>query len=1112
MNPCDSPPPGAQYPPMEREGKNKSLEQILGGSHRVVVLAGPAASGKTTAAVAMYKHFSDKIGRSKCMLLVPNAPAADHLRRKLLAGSPTGVLVAPRITTFSALAGRVLAAGNPPGRRLSPFQRRLLLCRLVRQLLDEDKLSALKAVGEAPGLVVALDRTIAELKRAAVEPASLAPAVRGREQKERDLLTVYDRYQQHLQHEGAYDVEGQMWLARDRLRDACERREALPGLEAISAWAVDGFTDFTPTQLEILDLISRQAERVVITLPVADDGRARMWFWTQRTLEALRKRFGRRMKLLRIEPPHRAGPIQPLWDRLFDLDAPHCPLPAELEAIAAAGTEAEVAAVARRIKRLVLDGAPGGSIAVLARTMEKYRPTIERLFAQHNISISPAPTPLADASVVRFLLAAGNLPPHFAFRDVLRVINSSYFRPQALGEFDRTTAAVAEMIIREGNVLAEPDAYAKAAERMIRLAHGRGRDSDDEDTAAARLQLGPLEVAPEQVESAADMLGRLFALVRSAAGNLLDIAAGLGLHQTVLQHADPQLIAHDLRAMAALQQALGQLQGETPATGDLTEALRTVRCPPAHGESLVDVTDVLDARALRYKHVFLIGLSEGQFPARVVDSSLLGETQRTAWAARGINLDSRGDLAAREMLLFYLAASRCDQRLTTSYLTSDASGQPVGAGSFLLSLLETVGGIEALGAAGQLCEIPLGQFLPDPRRLVRKRDVVTTAAAGLFDTSLGPINEALAWATANAPQKVTRAARGIWTLHRRWLAGPCDAFDGRLSDPTLLAVLQRRYPTEAVFSATGLNTFGQCSWQFFARYVLNLEPLAEPQRRLEPTTRGMFVHNVLFRVMKNLYDGTGGPVHPDRIAQDDLLAALDKSVEAESRALAHQAPYPAIWRIQCSMMHRWMRDYLLALRAAEAQPTECIHFELGFGLGDRPAEMMDPASTPEPVTLATPAGDIRLRGKIDRVDLAELAGRTGLFVVDYKTGALPSQADITAGRNLQLPLYATAAEKILNRPAMGGAFHRIGAGAGKDRLEFPAAAGSRTVKRAGPCGHAWKEVAEQIGQFVQAMRKGRFDLQPTHDCPSYCPYRQICHYAPSRGGLKGDPNSTEGAA
>ena len=39
------------------------------------------------------------------------------------------------------------------------------------------------------------------------------------------------------------------------------------GLEGLAAIIIDGFTDFTPTQLAILRLLSQRGSRVVITLP-----------------------------------------------------------------------------------------------------------------------------------------------------------------------------------------------------------------------------------------------------------------------------------------------------------------------------------------------------------------------------------------------------------------------------------------------------------------------------------------------------------------------------------------------------------------------------------------------------------------------------------------------------------------------------------------------------------------------------------------------------------------------------------------------------------------------------------------------------------------------------
>ena len=1077
---------------------NSELQEQIGNAPGpVVVLTGPAGCGKTTAALDLYRdHLGDD--GAGCMLVAPNAAAADHLRRRLLAGSDTGAMAGARVNTFFRLAAGILAAGGSPGRRISPFQRHLVLAGIVGELLGSGKLKALGAVADTPGLVVALDRAIAELKRAAVEPEVLAPAVKSGPVKERDLLEVYRCYQDRLQAGGLFDVEGQIWLARDRLTEAlADETGDLPGLDGANVLVVDGFTDFTPTQLEILDSISRKNRRILITLTLDDDGRDRMWFWTHRTLNAIRARFGERVSV--IQAPTNASaatPLARLPDTLFDLDAEATDPPERLDVISAPNIDAEVAAVARGIKRLLLDGARGGSIAVLARSIEPYRRTIERVFALHDVPVAEAPSCLVDVPVIRFLLDTAEAAPQFVHTSVLRIISNSYFHPEALGRFDATDASVAELIIRQGNVLEGRSSYAHAADRLTWLAT-RNVPEDEDPQTAGRLQLGPIEVTPQRIASAGALLDALFDAIQSARGDPPAISEALGVAQVVMRLDDPPLVARDLRALSALEQVVGELD-ELPAGSCLRAALSRVACPPRRAESLVDVLDVLDARALRYDHVFLIGLGEGHFPAKLTDSSLLGEAQRLRWSAHGVALDSRGDLASREMLLFYLAASRSSKSLTLSYVTCDASGRPAGPGSFLTSLLEPIGGIAAVQAAGRHRDIPLGTFLPDREDLACAQDVLTGAIAGWFDPDRGCDDAAMTWIARNAPRKLTRVAGGLWASHKRWQANSAGAFDGRLDDAKLTAELKRRYPGQVVFSASSLNSFGQCPWRYFARYVLGLEPLAVPQRMLQPTSRGQFVHNVLFAAMKRLFDAAGGPVRTDQVTDDEMIETLQGAVADVSEPLEAAAPYPALWRIQRDRMHAQMRSYLLSLKNAKP-PGLWGHFELAFGLEGRPGEPADAMSCDDAVTLHTSAGDIRLRGKIDRVDLQDAEG---LLVIDYKTGALPSPADIAAGRNLQLPLYSAAAAAILSREGSGGAFHRIGDGKSKKSLDFSTETTDRGIARLGGYEAVSEEAMQRVAEFVTAMSEGRFDLYPTHNCPSYCPFRQICQFSPARAEVK----------
>ena len=356
----------------------------------------------------------------------------------------------------------------------------------------------------------------------------------------------------------------------------------------------------------------------------------------------------------------------------------------------------------------------------------------------------------------------------------------------------------------------------------------------------------------------------------------------------------------------------------------------------------------------------------------------------------------------------------------------------------------------------------------------------------------------MAWVAQNDPNKLTRIAGGLWAWRKRWRSGAGDAFDGRLDDPKLIAELTKKFPEQVVFSASSLNAFGQCPWRYFARYVLGLEPLAVPQRLLQPTSRGQFVHNVLFAAMKRLSESLGGPVSPGQIDDEQMTETLQNAVDELSAPLEAAAPYPALWRIQRDRMHAQMRNYLLSLKNAD-QPGLCGHFELAFGLEVRPGEPADAMSRTDAIVVNTPAGEIRLRGKIDRVDFQ---GEEQLRVIDYKTGALPTPADIAAGRNLQLPLYSAAAGEILPGGGAGGAFHRIGAGRSKKTLDFSPSTADRSIAKLGGYDAVNSAALQRVAEFVTAMGAGEFDLLPTHNCPSYCPYRQICQFSPTRAEVK----------
>jgi superfamily I DNA/RNA helicase/RecB family exonuclease len=1037
-----------------------------------LLLCGPAACGKTTMVLAAAARCHDR-GRSCCIVLAPNLPACDAIRRRMLQ-SGGGLAVGTRVMTFAALAAAVLGDRGQAPATLSSLDRQLLLRRIIRQLAATGKLPALAPVADTPGLARTIDAAIAELKRAAIEPAQLAKVAAA--PKHRDLAEIYSRYQQALLDAGLFDTEGLMWLARDRL---LAHPSGAPGLDGVRAVLADGFTDFTPTQLDMLHCASRHA-RVVVTLPVAQAPQ-RLWRWTQRTRQRLRERL-EGLEEVELDGAGAPGPAA-ACRMLFDADAPSAPTPESLDVISAPGPEAEVAAVARRAKQLLLAGAPAGSIAVLARSLDAYAEPIERIFAQYDLPVRRRPIALTEAPLVRFILAVAALPRNnFAAADVMRVVRSSYFDPAALGASPPEAKLHAQRAILQGNVVQGADAYPRAC-------MGLQTGADDEEDAPDAA--GPPPLGQTVLAELARMFVRLFELSRAAdtPPGLLAVARELQLARVVSSYSGPgrqQAVAADLRALDAFESALETLSEPYPPYDELVESLAAVGVAQPRSEALVDVLDVLDARPMRWRHVLLLGVSEGAFPHIASEGALIGETQRTDWARRGLPLDSRSDLAAREMLLFYLACSRADRTLTVTFAHSDASGKAQGPSHFLLSLAG--GDLDRLEQVGRLERIALGQALSPVA--ASPREAIAHAVAGAFGN--GPFAPAaLRYLAASA--QLPRLARGLWARSRRWTGGACDEFDGRITHPGLLSRLADEAAAKA-FSAHQLNMYAQCPWRYFARYVLGLEPPPEPQTLLEPVARGLFMHGVLCRLMTALARGKPQGVNLAQVDSRVLSDELERAIQQQAAA-SGEPRYPALWRVQIDDMAKALRAYI-QWHLSRGLDAASMHFEWGFG----PSPSGSPQGESPPVEVQTSGPKVRLTGRIDRIDRVRCGQLQGWYVVDYKTGRLPRVKDIKETRDVQLAVYVEAAAALLGEPCLGGAFHQVS--------EDPHQRDFASLER---MGSAWVERAsfeqdratarDRLGQYVADIASGRFDLHPD-PCNPNCPYRQVCQYSPQRADLK----------
>jgi len=223
------------------------------------LLIAPAAGGKTAYTIQLALQTARR-KRAQVRVCVPTSLQARAWRSRLAAA---GGAIGVHILTFDQLAAACLNEAKEAYTQLSnPVEYRLL-----RMVIDRQELRHYAPLKTKPGFIQVTQKLIAELKSARVMLADFATAVAQSDEEARltELADLYTAYQTELQKEGWADRVGLHWLAAEALSERAP--------EACRNWPlliVDGFDDFTPAQLTLLQLLANRVEDCIVTLTQAE--------------------------------------------------------------------------------------------------------------------------------------------------------------------------------------------------------------------------------------------------------------------------------------------------------------------------------------------------------------------------------------------------------------------------------------------------------------------------------------------------------------------------------------------------------------------------------------------------------------------------------------------------------------------------------------------------------------------------------------------------------------------------------------------------------------------------------------------------------------------------
>ena len=903
--------------------------------------------------------------------------------------------------------------------------------RLVAVAVERAGLRTLAPAAGTPGFAAAAGALIAELQRERVTPARLAEAL-GAWSGDDPARSA------HAGEVAAIYSEYRRLL--DRLGRADEELLAWRALEALAAapgsWgetpvALYGFDDLTGLEREAVAVLSGPAGADV-TVGLTWEDRVAL-AGRGHTLGALRPLADRHVELpanAEYYAPASRATLHDLERRLFE---PAANGAARRDAVGAARPEAA-------------GGPPSPDPAVRLLSAGGERAEVELVGAEV-VELLHRGVPPAEIAVV-FRSPA-------AYAGLVRRVFGDYGIPVSVG----ARLPLADTALGRGftallRCALAPDAPATDLLAYLRTPGLLKRPQLADELEATVRQEGIVDAAAarsawEERRWSLDALDRLRQAADAGPVALLE-RAGVELQSLFAaprRRAAARLDADELpdaRAFVAGSAALAELAelaradaALAPPPSSLADVVGRVEVPGEGDPDAVQVLDPLALRARRVRALFLCGLQEGELPRPGRGEPFLPDPLRRELArASGLVLREHEDALADERALFYACVSRPEEALVLSHRTCDEEGRPAVRSAFVDDIRALFG--DELDAA------------------LRSRPLAQAAWPG---------------ATAPTPREQARAraaARGRTQGARPPAIAP-------LRHPAVLSALRAR----DAWSAGQLERHASCPVKWLVESWLvpdRLEP--EP----EPLARGNAAHRLLEATLRRLRDETGSA----RLSQANLPRArelLREELAGRGAELVRLSTVPARRRSELRRLEADLLRYLR--RAAEADsPLEPEYLELEFG--------SERARDPRLPTLQLE--DLRVRGRIDRVDVAD--GQAAVY--DYKgSSAHGARTWLDEGR-LQVGIYMLAVRELLGLDPIGGLYQPLAGrqrarGAVRDDGEL--ADGAVRTDRLSPAelDELLAGVAARAREVAEAIARGELEARPaTCGWDGHCQYPGVC--------------------
>ena len=947
------------------EKESPEISSLPGGLR---ILTGLAGTGKTAAITGEIRQavHEEKGGR---LLLVPEQYSHEAERELCSVCGDTLSLYA-EVMSFTGLARAVKAeTGASAAPVLDKGGKLLCMALAVDSCLD--RLTLLRNKAGHPEMLGMLNSAVDSLKASCITPEVLyktSQKCRGElKSKLADLSLIYEAYQGVILHSFADPA--------DTLLNLAEQIKSCSCINEHSVIYIDGFTDFTRSELEVIKALLCKRAKVTVCLTLDSPDSSNEIFAVQRASAAALIRTAKELGVevsagsrnaAGSEAP--ASPARLLADSLFTYTDKVLDSEGRIELYTAGSVSAECRLAAAKVLELLRDcGYRRRDITIAVRNFEEYAPILENIFEEYGIPLFTAErTPLTSKPLPLLISCAYDIISSGWKPDDMITYLGTGLTGISAEDADLLSAYIFRWDLRAdawhgpGDWIQHPDGYNRdftdeTAETLRRINLVRRRaaaplialEKTSLSSSAAsehiRALYGFLESihAAEQLDSRAEEL--------SEAGSRYEAEAYRQLWDTVISALDQAYMI--LGEMTLSSERFSEMFIRMLSTYDVGVIPVSLDC--------VSAGDFDRMRRRNIKNLIILGASSDRLPSFSSGGTLFTNTELKDLEELGTLIGESSETEMwREYSLIYNCIALPSDRLIISASAADKDGNETRP-SFIMERASRLFGVSVLPCS------------PEETAEAALTPAVKLALSGTGERA-GAIRSYLESRYPGKLESIQKSAE----LSRGSLSS--DAV-GKL------------YGKVPGISASRAEKFFSCKYGYFTQYGLRVQPFKKLD--FSPSDLGTFTHFVLQHTAEDVKSNGGFPAVSDGFVEEVARKYIALYAEEQLNGFSGKNErFVYLFRRYAEDTVKIAVDMARELRQSRFEPAA---FEFNFS-----------GFNPIPLESADGKAEIRLSGIADRIDLWKNEENTYIRIADYKTGKKTfSLTDIWYGMSMQLILY-----------------------------------------------------------------------------------------------------------